>query len=168
MPLPSENFPPITREDLLELGIESHLIPFAISAVSRAEQSSNDCPTLEQSEAKDLVEILDKVCPPAASRTADCSNNCQVVSPSKTGPTLRNRCFRVLRKVSQTHIILPKSYHLVNVTLLGTVPYRFGGFVGVWKAEMDGRQVSVKGFQTQTTESLHKIKRVRDSVPTMG
>lgn len=64
MSLSSEDFSPITRKDLLELGIESDLIPFAISAVSRAEQSSNNSPTLKQSEAEDLVEILDEVCPP--------------------------------------------------------------------------------------------------------
>ena len=49
------------RGVLLGLGIESHLIPFAISAASRAEQSLTDSPALTPAEAKDLVEILDKV-----------------------------------------------------------------------------------------------------------
>ena len=46
---------------LLRFGIESHLIHFAVSAASRAEQSSTNSPTLTPAEAKDLVEILDKV-----------------------------------------------------------------------------------------------------------
>ena len=51
------------RGVFLGLGVESHLIPFAISAASRAEQSLTDSPALTITEAKDLIEILDEVCP---------------------------------------------------------------------------------------------------------
>ena len=54
---------------LLGLGIESHLVPFAISASSRAEQSLTDSPGLTPAEAKDLVEILHKVRASADSHT---------------------------------------------------------------------------------------------------
>ena len=49
------------RGVLLGLGIQSHLVPFVISAASRVEQSSTNSPALMPTEAKDLVEILDKV-----------------------------------------------------------------------------------------------------------
>ena len=55
---------------LLGLGIESHLIPFAISAASCAKQSLTDSPAPTQAEANDIVEILDKVRLSANSRTS--------------------------------------------------------------------------------------------------
>ena len=53
---------------LLRSGVESRLIHFAISVDSRTEQSLAN-PTLTPTEAKDLVEILDKVCLSANSNT---------------------------------------------------------------------------------------------------
>ena len=46
---------------LLGLGVESHLIPFAISAAWRTERALTASPMFTPTEAKDLVEILDKV-----------------------------------------------------------------------------------------------------------
>jgi len=72
---PSLDFP-ITAEDLAKLGVEPRLIPFVVSTALRAEQSPNGPPPLSQTEAEDLVEILDKVrlhsqifIPPAKSPT---------------------------------------------------------------------------------------------------
>ena len=73
---------------------------------------------------------------------------------------MKNRCFRVLRKVSHSHAILPKSYYPEAVTLSDTIPYASGGFADIWKGQRDGKQVCVKAFRTQTTGNLDKIKRV--------
>jgi hypothetical protein len=75
-------------------------------------------------------------------------------------PSLKNRCFRVLRKVSPTHAVLPKSYFPSGVTLTDTIPYASGGFADIWKGDQDGVQVCVKAFRTQTAVNLDKIKRV--------
>ena len=66
---PSKDFYPVMEENLSRLGIESRLIPFAVAAASRVEQSSNNSPTLTPSEARDFVEVFDKVRPSASSRT---------------------------------------------------------------------------------------------------
>ena len=58
----------MTEEDLSRLRIESHLIPFVVKAASQIEQSSYNPPTLRASEAKDFVEVFDKVRPFANSR----------------------------------------------------------------------------------------------------
>ena len=59
----SLDYPPITAEDLVKLGVESRLIPFIVSTTLWAEQSQppNDSPSLSPTEAVDLVETLDKV-----------------------------------------------------------------------------------------------------------
>lgn len=59
--LPSPDFPPITAEDLVRMGVEPRLIPLVVSATSRAEQSPNLSPPLTPAEAEHLVEILDQV-----------------------------------------------------------------------------------------------------------
>ena len=82
------------------------------------------------------------------------------MSSATVNPSLKNRCFRVLRKVSPTHGILPKSYYLPGVTLMDTIFYAPGGFADVWKGQLDGNQVCVKAFRTQTPGNLDKIKRV--------
>jgi len=78
-------------------------------------------------------------------------------------PSLKNRCFRVLRKVSPSHGVLPRSYFPAGVTLSDAIPYASGGFADIWKGELDGHQVCVKAFRTQTAANLDKIKRVCDS-----
>jgi len=55
--------PPITREDLAKLGIESRLIPFILSTALQAERSPDDSPYLTPEEAECLIETLDKVNP---------------------------------------------------------------------------------------------------------
>ena len=85
----------------------------------------------------------------------------QVVSSPTVNPSLKNRCFRVLRKVSHSQAILPKSYYPEGVTLSDTIPYASGGFANIWKGQRDGNQVCVKAFRTQTAGNLEKIKRVR-------
>ncbi|KAF9789365.1 kinase-like domain-containing protein [Thelephora terrestris] len=84
----------------------------------------------------------------------------QVVSSDTVNPSLKTRCFKVLRKVSPAHGILPKSYQLAVVTLTddGT-PYTSGRFADIWKGQLDGRQVCVKAVRTQTAANLGKIKR---------
>ena len=59
----SLDYPPIAAEDLVKLGVESRLIPFIVSTTLWAEQSpsSSGSPTLSPTEAKNLVETLDKV-----------------------------------------------------------------------------------------------------------
>ena len=53
--------PPITRERLAKLGVESRLIHFIASATSQADRSSNGLSSLGPTHAKTLVENLDKV-----------------------------------------------------------------------------------------------------------
>lgn len=81
---------------------------------------------------------------------------------------MRNRCFKVLLKLSHVYGIFTKSYHLLGLVLSDTIPYASGGYADVWKGQVDGRQVSVKAFRTQTTANLERIKRVCDNVLTMG
>jgi len=83
----------------------------------------------------------------------------KVVSSPTVNPSLKNRCFRVLRKVSHSHAVLPKSYYPGGVTLSDAIPYASGGFADIWKGQRDGNQVCVKAFRTQTTGNLDKIKR---------
>ena len=73
---------------------------------------------------------------------------------------MKNRCFRVLRRVSPAHGVLPKSYFLPGVTLIDNIPYAAGGFADIWKGQQDGKQVCVKAFRTQTPTNLDKIRRV--------
>ena len=89
------------------------------------------------------------------------SRDDQIVSSATANPSLKNRCFRVLRKVSPAHGILPKSYFPPGVTLTDAIPYASGGFADIWKGQLDGNQVCVKTFRTQTPGNLDKIKRVR-------
>ena len=88
----------------------------------------------------------------------------QVVSSPTVNPNLKNRCFKVLRKVSPSHGILPKSYYPEGVTLSDTIPYASGGFADIWKGQQDGNHVCVKAFRTQTKANLDKIKRVCDGI----
>ena len=83
------------------------------------------------------------------------------MSSSTASPILKNRCFRVLRRVSPTHGILPNSYFLPGVTLSDSIPCAACGSADVWKGQLDGNQVCVKAIQTQTSANLDKIKRVR-------
>ncbi|KAF9789367.1 hypothetical protein BJ322DRAFT_531913 [Thelephora terrestris] len=149
--LHSHTFPPITDEDLARLGVDPQLIPFAVSTAQRAEQSSNGGPQLTPTEAENFVEILDRV-----------------VSSYTVNPGLKNRCFKVLRKVSPAHGILPKSYYLAAVILLDSIPYASGGFADVWKGQLDGCQVCVKAFRTQRIGNLGEIKRVCHGVSNGG
>ncbi|KAF9647766.1 kinase-like protein, partial [Thelephora ganbajun] len=137
-----QDFPPIAADDLMKLGVEPQLIPFVVSTTLRAEQSPSGSPVLTPIEAGNLVEILDKV-----------------VSSNTVNPSLKNRCFRVLRKVSHSRGILPKSYYLAGVTLSDTIPYASGGFADIWKGQSDEHQVCVKAFRTQAAGNLDKIKR---------
>ena len=75
-------------------------------------------------------------------------------------PGLENRCFRVLRKVSASCGVLPRSYRLEGVTLDDIIPYASGGFADIWKGQWDGNRVCVKAFRTQAGANLEKIKRV--------
>ena len=84
----------------------------------------------------------------------------QVVSSLTVNPSLKNRCFRVLRKVSPLNGILPKSYYPDGVTLSDTIPCGSGRFADIWKGQRDGNQVCVKAFRTRTAGNLDKIKRV--------
>jgi hypothetical protein len=81
---------------------------------------------------------------------------------------MKNRCFIILRKVSLSHCILPKSYHILQVTLSDTIPYASGGFADIWKGQLDGRQVCIKAFRTQAVVNLDKFKLVRGRVPNRG
>jgi hypothetical protein len=110
----SQNYPPIASEDLRKLGVESRFIPFFVSATQWAEQSPNGSPPLGTTEAESIVEILDKL-----------------VSSSTVNPSLKNRCFRVLRELSSSQGILPKSYYPDGVTLSDTIPYASGGFADI-------------------------------------
>ena len=83
---------------------------------------------------------------------------------------MKNRCFRVLRKVSPAHGVLPKSYFLPGVALISVLPYACGGSTDVWKGQLDGNQVCVKALRTQDAANLDKIKRVRggSTIPPRG
>jgi hypothetical protein len=82
------------------------------------------------------------------------------VSSATVNPSLKNRCFRILRKVSPAQGVLPKSYFPPGVTLSDIIPYASGGFADIWKGQQDGKPVCVKAFRTQTAANLDKIKRV--------
>ena len=165
----SSDSPPITTEDLVKLGIEPQRIPLIISTTLRTEQLPSDSPPLSLAGAQNLVEVLDKVriypqIPAGRTKTP----GDQVVSSTTTNPSLKNRCFRILRKVSPSHGILPKSYHPEGGTLSDTTPYASGGFADIWKGQRDGSQVCVKAFQNQTVANLGKIKRVCGGILTRG
>ena len=53
---------PIASEDLAKLGIDAQHIPFIVSMTLQVEQSPDG---ISLTEAENLVEILDKVCPPS-------------------------------------------------------------------------------------------------------
>ena len=141
----------------MKLGVESRLIPFIVSTILWAEQP----PPLSPAEAEILVETLDKarLRPKIPAPRADTPDD-QVVSSATVNPSLRNRCFRVLREVSPSCGILPRSYYPEGVTLSDTYPYASGGFADIWKGRLDRNQVCVKALRPQTPENLHKIKRV--------
>ena len=82
----------------------------------------------------------------------------QVVSSPTVNLSLKNRCFRVLREVSHSQAILPKSYYLEGVTVRDT--YVSGRFADIWRGQLDGNRVCVKTFRDQTTGDLDEIKRV--------
>jgi hypothetical protein len=90
----------------------------------------------------------------------------QVVSSDTVNPSMKTRCFKVLRKVSPAHGILPKSYQVAAVTLTDGTPYTSGRFADIWVGQLDGRQVCVKAVRTQTAANLGKIKRVCCGVST--
>jgi len=75
---------------------------------------------------------------------------------------LKNRCFRVLRKISPAYGILPKSYFPAEVTLSDTIPYATGGPADTWKGVQGDNMVCIKAFRTKTEANL-EIKRVCDS-----
>jgi hypothetical protein len=84
------------------------------------------------------------------------------VSSNTVNPSTKNQCFKILRKVSGVHGILPKAYYLTDLTLIDTSPYASGGFADIWKALWSGSQVSIKAFRSQNAQGLDKIKRVCD------
>ena len=53
---------PIASEDLAKLGIDAQHIPSVVSATLQVEQSPDG---ISLKEAENLIEILDKVCPPS-------------------------------------------------------------------------------------------------------
>lgn len=84
----------------------------------------------------------------------------QAMSSTAVDSSSKNRCFRVLRKISPAHGVLPKSYFPPGVTSGEAIPYASGGFADIWKGQKDGNRVCLKAFRTQTAENLDKIKRV--------
>ena len=84
------------------------------------------------------------------------------MSSTTVDPGLRNRCLRVLRKVSPAPDALPKSYILPGVTLSSIVPYAagLGGFADIWKGQQGGNQVCVKAFRSRTA-IVRQIKKVQ-------
>ena len=153
--------------DLVKLGVKSRFIPF-IFTTAWNEQLPEEWPPFSPTEVENLVETLDKVHGLLSSVLVVSAKtpHDQVVSSPTVNPSLKNRCFRVLRKVSHSHAILPKSYYPEGVTLSDTIPYASGGFADIWKCQRDGKQVCVKAFRTQTTENLDKIKRVCGAIST--
>ena len=82
------------------------------------------------------------------------------MSSATVNPNLKNRCLRILREVSSTHGILPKSYFPPGVTLQSGTPHATGGFADVWEGQLDGNWVRVKAFRIQTVTNPQKIKHV--------
>ena len=85
------------------------------------------------------------------------------MSSTAANPSLKNKCFRVLRKLSSAHGILPKSYFAAGVTLNDTIPCTSGGFADIWQGQQYGNVVCIKAFRSQTAANLDKIKRVCNS-----
>jgi hypothetical protein len=90
------------------------------------------------------------------------------LSSDAVNSDIKDSCFETLRKVSLARGILPKSYHLPQVTLSDTVPYASGVIAVVWKGQLDGRQVCIKAFLIHEAAYQDKIKRVRSRVPNRG
>jgi hypothetical protein len=133
-----------------------------------AEQSPTIPPPLDPAGAENPVETLEKVRflrLPAMSAT-EAWHHDQVTSFATMNPSPKNRCFRVLRKVSPSQGFLPDSYYPEWVTLTRTVLYASGGFVDTWKGQRNGNQTFVKAFRTQTVANLNKIKRVCGAILT--
>lgn len=128
---------------------------------SRAELSPNVSPPLSPSEVELVVEIFDQVLFFFAGPSPRVQAfHGQAMSSTAVDPSSKNRCFKVLRKVSPAHRVLPKSYFPLGVTSGDTIPYASGGFADIWKGQKDGNRVCLKAFRTQAAENLDKIKRV--------
>lgn len=84
----------------------------------------------------------------------------QVLSSNAVDESVKQRCFRVLRKFSPDHDILPKSFYLDKFISRDTIPSDSGRFADIKKARLDGRLVCIKVFRTQTGAGMGKIKRV--------
>ncbi|KAF9645572.1 kinase-like protein [Thelephora ganbajun] len=83
----------------------------------------------------------------------------KVASSTTVNQGLRDRCLRDLREISATCCVLPRSYFSPSVTLSDTTPHTMGELVDIWKAQLNGNQVCIKSFRTQTAKNLDKIKR---------
>ena len=92
------------------------------------------------------------------------------MSSATVHPSLKDKCLGVLRNVSPTHRVLPKSYFPPGVTLLSdSAPHASGGFADVWKGQLDGNEVCVKAFRIQTASNPDRIKEVcGSSMPQRG
>ena len=74
---------------------------------------------------------------------------------------LRQKIFRILRKVCSSQTILPRSSILSdNVVKEGNIALACGGFADVWEGRHGGNRVCIKAFRVFTAENLFKIKRV--------
>jgi len=166
----SPDYPPIAAEDLAKLGIELRLIPFIVSIIPWDEKPLSSTPPLSPGEAENLVETLDKVrgrypqIPVLSAKTP----HDQVVSSPTVNPSLKNRCFRLLRDVSYAHAILPKSYYPEGVTLNNAIHCTSNGFADIWKGRRGGNQVCVKAFRIKKPWNLENIKVVRGGISIRG
>lgn len=88
----------------------------------------------------------------------------KIVSSATVNPSLRDRCFTILRELSKAHSVLPKSCFIPSgVALSGAPCHAHGPVMDTWNGFLDGDQVCVKALHTQkVAEGLDKIKRVCD------
>ena len=85
------------------------------------------------------------------------------MASATVNPNVKQRCFKVLRRVAPVYNVLPKSYSPLGVTLSNDMPRASGVFSDIWEGQLDGNRVCVKTFRTRTEVDLKKIKQVRHS-----
>ncbi|KAF9648289.1 kinase-like protein [Thelephora ganbajun] len=73
---------------------------------------------------------------------------------------LREKTFRILRRVCGSQTILPRSCILSeNIAIEGDIAISSGGFADVWKGHHNRAYVCIKAFRIFSAEDLSKIKQ---------
>ena len=125
--------------------------------IMKVEESTDGSSPLNQGEARDLVEILEKV--RVFRKTPLSALNPRQSCPIFRGSRYRlDRFFKILRQVYHSHDILPTSYYAHKVVLVENCP--LGRFADIHKGECAGQSVCARALGCR----LELIKRIRNLV----